>query len=64
MKWLVRMMKETNWLMIVAHAAPAMPILKPKIRIGSRMTLRIAPLLIPIIPRYAFPSLRRLLFIV
>ena len=54
-----RIEKLTVWLAIVAIAAPPVPILKPLIRIGSRIILRIPPVVIPTIERKASPSLRR-----
>ena len=48
--------------MIVAHAAPATPISKTKIKIGSRMVLMIAPISIHIMEYFGLPSaLARLL---
>lgn len=50
--------KETNWPPIVAIAAPAMPILKPKIRIGSKIMLIMAPTRVTAIERLGEPSAR------
>ena len=45
--WPNRMQKLMHWLKTVAMAAPAMPISKPKIKIGSRIMFKIPPVVIP-----------------
>ena len=54
-----RIRKLTNWLKIVAIAAPEMPILNPNISTGSRMTFSTPPAVIPSMDRAAFPWERR-----
>ena len=45
----------TAWLMTVAMAAPCTPILRPKIRMGSRMILHTAPATVVIMLNFAKP---------
>ena len=51
-----RMQKLTAWLRAVDRPAPAIPSLKPKIRMGSPAMFMMAPVIRPIIPRLALPS--------
>ena len=47
--------KLTIWLKLVAHAAPATPIRKPKMSTGSSTTLSTAPAVMPSIETDALP---------
>ena len=47
--------KLKNWLMMVARAAPPVPMPKPKMKTGSSITLRAAPEKMPIMPNTALP---------
>ena len=55
----IRIEKLTSCEIAVASDAPATPISSPKIKIGSRMQLRIPPKPMPIIESVALPSERR-----
>ena len=46
----------TIWLITVAIAAPSTPFLKAKIKIGSKITFKIAPMTIDVIAYFGFPS--------
>ena len=52
-------MKLTTLEMAVARDAPATPISKPKMKLGSSTQLRMPPKPMPIMDRVALPSLRR-----
>ncbi len=45
-----------TWLRAVESPAPAMPMCRPNIRMGSPAMFKMAPVIRPIIPREAFPS--------
>ena len=45
-----------TWLAAVASAAPATPICRTNMRMGSNAIFRMAPDMSPIMPREAFPS--------
>ena len=50
------------WAMMVAYAAPAIPILKPKMKIGSKIMLVNAPKSMVIMAIFGRPSARIKLF--
>ena len=57
------MEKLTSFEIAVAAEAPATPISRTKIKMGSRITFSIPPKPIPTMDRVALPSLRRHWFI-
>ena len=55
---MITMMPDTIWPMMVARAAPAIPIPKPKMNRGSRIVLRMAPVKVQIMENRGLPSAR------
>ena len=59
----IRIEKVTSLHSAVAREAPATPMFRPVIKIGSRMQFKMPPTLMPIMERKALPSERRHWFI-
>ena len=52
------MIPDTTCPITVAQAAPAIPMWKPKIKVGSRIVLMIAPVKVQVMENFGLPSAR------